>query len=584
MRITGAQAVVESLLQEQVELVFGYPGGAITEVYDRLHGSPIRHILSRHEQGAVHAADGYARVTGRPGVVFATSGPGATNLVTGLANAYMDSVPLVAFTGQVATGLIGTDAFQEADITGITFPITKHNYLVKDVRELPRIIKEAFHIATTGRPGPVLVDLPKDVTTAKLDFEYPETVDLPGYKPTYSGHPRQIEQAAQALLHAKRPVLLVGGGVQSAAAAAEVRRLVDLLQLPVTSTLMGLGVIPGDHPLFLGMLGMHGTVAANYAVTECDLLFGVGVRFDDRVTGKLAAFAPHARVIHVDIDPAEIGKNVAADIPIVGDAEQVLRALNARLAELLEARQIRGEGVRGEGGRAERLAPEVGAWRAQVAEWQAKYPLSYRQQEGGAIKPQFVIEQIDELTRGEAIICTEVGQNQMWTAQYYKFHRPRTLISSGGLGTMGFGFPASIGAQLGSPGKVVFDIAGDGSFQMNVQELATAVVNRLPVKVAILNNEFLGMVRQWQALFYDHRYSATCLRGNPDFVKLAEAYGAVGLRAERPEEVRPVLERAMAVTDRPCVLDFRIAREEDVMPMVPPAQPLNRMLGGGEGE
>lgn len=575
VRITGAQAVVESLLQERVDLVFGYPGGAIMEVYDRLHGSPIRHVLSRHEQGAVHAADGYARATGRPGVVFATSGPGATNLVTGLANAYMDSVPLVAFTGQVTTGLIGTDAFQEADITGITFPITKHNYLVKDARELPRIIKEAFHIATTGRPGPVLVDLPKDVTTAKLDFVYPESVDLPGYKPTYTGHPRQIEQAAQALLHAKRPLLMVGGGVQSAAAAGEARRLMDLLDLPATSTMMGLGVIPGDRPLFLGMLGMHGTVAANYAVTECDLLFGVGVRFDDRVTGKLASFAPHARVVHIDIDPAEIGKNVAVDVPIVGDAEQVLRALNARLEELLEARQMRGEGP----------APELGAWRAQIAEWQAKYPLRYRQREGGALKPQFVVEQIEEVTQGEALVCTEVGQNQMWSAQHYKFRHPRTLISSGGLGTMGFGFPAAIGAQLGCPEKVVFDIAGDGSFQMNVQELATAVVNRLPVKVAILNNEFLGMVRQWQALFYDHRYSATCLRGgNPDFVKLAEAYGAVGLRAERPEEVRPVLEQAVAVTDRPCVIDFRIAREEDVLPMVPPAQPLNRMLGGGEGE
>jgi acetolactate synthase-1/2/3 large subunit len=572
MRISGAQAVVESLLKENVDVVFGYPGGAIMEVYDRLHGSPIRHILSRHEQGAVHAADGYARATGCPGVVLATSGPGATNLVTGLANAYMDSVPLVAFTGQVATPLIGTDAFQEADITGITFPITKHSYLVKDARDLPRVVKEAFHIATTGRPGPVLVDLPKDVTTAKLDYSYPSSVDLPGYKPTHTGHPRQIEQAAQALLHAKRPVLLVGGGAQRDGAAAEIRRLVDLLSLPVVSTMMGLGVVSGTHPRFLGMAGMHGTVAANYALTECDLLFGVGVRFDDRVTGKVAAFAPHARVVHVDVDPAEIGKNVKADIPIVGDSERVLAALNAHLEPLLGARQVRGEA----------LPPEAGAWRSQVAEWQAKFPLRYRQTEGGALKPQYVVEQICELTRGEAIICTEVGQNQMWTAQYYEFRTPRTLLSSGGLGTMGYGFPAAIGAQIGRPDRVVFDIAGDGSFQMNVQELATAVVNRLPVKVAILNNEFLGMVRQWQGLFYSHRYSATCLRSNPDFVKLAEAYGAVGLRAERPAEVRPALEQALEVTDRPCVIDFRIDREEDVLPMVPPAQPLHRMLGGGE--
>ncbi|MDI6870706.1 MAG: biosynthetic-type acetolactate synthase large subunit [Bacillota bacterium] len=574
MKISGAQAVVESLLKENVEVVFGYPGGRIMEVYDRLHASPIRHVLSRHEQGAVHAADGYARATGRPGVVFATSGPGATNLVTGLANAYMDSVPLVAFTGQVSTGLIGTDAFQEADITGITIPITKHNYLVKEVRDLPRLIREAFHIATTGRPGPVLVDLPSDVTSAKVDYLYPESVDLPGYKPTYTGHPRQIDQAAQALLHAKRPVLLVGGGVQGAEAAAEARRLMDLLRLPVVSTLMGLGVIPGTDPLFLGMVGMHGTVAANYAVTECDLLFAVGVRFDDRVTGKVAAFAPHARVVHIDVDPAEIGKNVGADIPIVGDAARVLAVLNARLEELLAGRHHRGEA----------LPPERDSWRSQVAEWKARYPLTYRQKEGGALKPQFVIEQINDLTRGEAIICTEVGQNQMWTAQYYKFLHPRTLLSSGGLGTMGYGFPAAIGAQIGCPDRIVFDIAGDGSFQMNIQELATAVANRLPVKVAILNNEFLGMVRQWQALFYNHRYSATCLRGNPDFVKLAEAYGAVGLRAERPEEVRPVLEQALAVTDRPCVIDFRVEREEDVLPMVPPAQPINKMLGGGEGQ
>ncbi|MGE5552588.1 MAG: biosynthetic-type acetolactate synthase large subunit [Betaproteobacteria bacterium] len=572
MRISGAQAVVESLQKENVEVVFGYPGGRIMEVYDRLHASPIRHVLSRHEQGAIHAADGYARATGRPGVVFATSGPGATNLVTGLANAYMDSVPLVAFTGQVATGLIGTDAFQEADITGITIPITKHNYLVKDVRELPRIIREAFHIATTGRCGPVLIDLPSDVAAAKVDFAYPESVDLPGYKPTYAGHPRQIEQAVQALLHAKRPVFMVGGGVQGSEAAAEARRLVDLLRLPVVSTLMGLGVIPGTHPLFLGMVGMHGTVAANYAVTECDLLFGVGIRFDDRVTGKVAAFAPHARVVHIDVDPAEIGKNVGADIPIVGEAGQVLAALNQRLAQLLAERR----------GKSEALPPEREAWGAQVAEWQARYPMAYRQQPGGVLKPQYVVEQISELTRGEAIICTEVGQNQMWTAQYYKFLHPRTLLSSGGLGTMGFGFPAAIGAQIGCPDRVVFDIAGDGSFQMNVQELATAVAHRLPVKVAILNNEFLGMVRQWQALFYERRYAATNLRGNPDFVKLAEAYGAVGLRAERPEEVRPALEQALAVTDRPCVIDFRVDQEEDVLPMVPPAQPLNRMLGGGE--
>ncbi len=584
--LTGAQILIESLIRENVEVIFGYPGGSVLPIYDSLFDAPIRHVLTRHEQAAAHAADGYARATGRPGVCLATSGPGATNLVTGIATAYMDSVPLVAITGQVATSLVGTDAFQEADITGITMPVTKHNFLVKDVRDLARTIKEAFHIATTGRPGPVLIDLPKDVTLARVGFVYPESVNLPGYKPKFNGHPRQIGDAAAAMAEARKPVLYVGGGVIAAGAHEELRKLAERQNIPVTTTLMGLGAFPGDHPLSLGMLGMHGTAYANYSVTECDLLIAVGVRFDDRVTGLISSFAPRARIIHIDVDPAEIGKNVRVDIPIVGDARQVMEVLNEELEKAAGAKAANAAnasaGPRPEEGTAGRR--ELEAWHEQIRQWKESHPLGYNGP--GRLKPQYVVEQIYELTGGDAIITTEVGQNQMWAAQFYKFKRPRQFISSGGLGTMGYGFPAAIGAQFGHPDQLVIDIAGDGSIQMNIQELATAVVNRLPIKVAILNNNFLGMVRQWQEIFHDRRYSSVCLQGgNPDFVKLAEAYGAVGLRATSPEEVRPVLEAALK-TDGPVLMDFVIAREEGVYPMVLPNSSIDRMIGvigGGPG-
>ncbi|HOB22738.1 MAG TPA: biosynthetic-type acetolactate synthase large subunit, partial [Bacillota bacterium] len=473
--ITGAQAVVESLIAEGVEVVFGYPGGAVLPLYDVLYSSPLRHILTRHEQGAIHAADGYARATGKVGVCIATSGPGATNLVTGIANAYMDSIPVVAFTGQVATNAIGTDAFQEADITGITLPITKHNWLVKDVRELPSIIKKAFHIASTGRPGPVLIDLPKDVQTATLDYSYPEEVDIPSYKPTYHGHPRQIAQVVRALLKAEKPLLYLGGGVISSGASELVRRIAELLGIPVTTTMMGLGAFPSSHELSLGMLGMHGTAAANLAVTGTDLLVAVGARFDDRVTGKISTFAPNAKIIHIDIDPAEIGKNLTSHIPVVGDVKLVLTEVLAGL-EVNKAK-------------VEKLAGRRQSWVEQVKKWQEEYPMTY--QLGEQIKPQQVIQLISELVGDKAVIATEVGQNQMWTAQYYPFEEPRTLISSGGLGTMGFGLPAAIGAQVGRPDKIVVDIAGDGSILMNSQEMATAKCENIPVKVVILNNSYL---------------------------------------------------------------------------------------------
>jgi acetolactate synthase-1/2/3 large subunit len=549
---TGAEIFVESLREQGVDTIFGYPGGAVLPIYDALYDADIRHVLTRHEQGAAHAADGYARASGRPGVCLATSGPGATNLVTGIANAYMDSVPLVAFTGQVVTSQLGKDSFQEADITGITLPVTKHNYLVKDVRDLARVIREAFYIATTGRPGPVLVDIPRDVSAAKTEYEDPGMVNLPGYRPATDPSPARVEEAVRAILASERPVIYAGGGVVNAGAHEELRQFAELILAPVATTLMGLSGFPGDHPLSLGMLGMHGSKYANYAVCECDLLIAVGVRFDDRVTGKIDAFARDAKIIHMDIDPAEIGKNVPVDIPLVGDVKKTLQVLCRRLQARLP-----------------------GAWQEKVQRWKKEYPLDY--EENGRLKPQQVIREIYRATGGQARIATDVGQHQMWTAQYYTFTRPRSFISSGGLGTMGFGLPAAIGVQVACPDEVVFSISGDGSIQMNIQEMATAVNYDLPVKIAVMDNGYLGMVRQWQELFYNRRYSCTELR-NPDFVKLAEAYGAAGLRVTRPEEVAPALEEALAVP-RPVMIDFVIEREENVLPMVPPGEPLHKMLG-----
>jgi acetolactate synthase-1/2/3 large subunit len=552
MKKTGAQVLVESLLAQGVDTIFGYPGGAALPIYDALYDADIKHYLTRHEQGAAHAADGYARASGKPGVCLATSGPGATNLVTGIANAYMDSIPMVAFTGQVATSLLGKDSFQEADITGITLPITKHNYMVKDVEELGQTIKEAFHIATTGRPGPVLVDVPKDVSSAVTEYEDSGPVHLPGYSPACKPDPQQVSRAVRAIEEAERPVIYAGGGVVNSGAHGELKALAEKMLMPVATTLMGLGGFPGDHPLSVGMLGMHGSKYANYAISECDLLVAVGVRFDDRVTGKLESFAPNARVIHIDIDPAEIGKNVRVDIPVVGDVKICLK-------EILE-----------------KLEPRVqSAWNGTINKWKKEYPLGYT--ENGRIKPQQVIQEICKITQGKARIATEVGQHQMWAAQYYTFSRPRSFISSGGLGTMGFGFPAAIGVQVACPGETVFDIAGDGSFQMNIQELATVVNYNLPVKVAILNNGYLGMVRQWQELFFNRRYSYTEMN-NPEFSKVAEAYGAVGIKITSPSDIRPALEHALSV-DRPVVMDFITDPEENVLPMVPPGEAINKMLG-----
>ena len=564
MKKTGAQIFIESLLKEGVDTIFGYPAGAVLPVYDALYGvTALKHILVRHEQGAVHMADGYARASGKPGVVLVTSGPGATNTVTGIATAYMDSIPIVVFTGQVPTPLIGNDAFQEADIVGITRPCTKHNYLVKDVRDLAKIIKEAFYIAATGRPGPVLVDMPKDVLSASCEFKYPEKVELKNYQPTYKGHPGQIKKAVEIILKAKRPVLYTGGGVILSDAADELKTLAEKLHIPVTNTLMGLGGFPGTHPLFLGMLGMHGTYVANMAVTNTDCLIAVGARFDDRVTGKIDEFAPYAKIIHIDIDPTSISKNVRVDVPIVGDVQSVLRDIIKALDE-----------TKGHHAHKQTLSE----WHDQIKKWAETHKLSYKLNEK-KIKPQYVIERIYELTKGKAIITTEVGQNQMWAAQFYKFDRPRTFLTSGGLGTMGFGFPAAIGAQLAFPDKIVIDIAGDGSIQMNIQELATAVQYKLPVKVAILNNRFLGMVRQWQEFFYEKRYSYTCMDDvAPDFVKVAEAYGAVGLMATKPNEVYAVVKEALAVKNKPVFMDFQVDSEENVYPMVPAGQPLNKML------
>jgi acetolactate synthase-1/2/3 large subunit len=559
-RLTGAQIIFESLVREGVEVVFGYPGGAVINLYDELLNYPqLKHILVRHEQGALHAADGYARATGKPGVCLVTSGAGATNIVTGVVTAFMDSVPIVALTGQVATYQIGNDAFQEADILGITRTCTKHNCLVKETADLAETIREGFHIASTGRPGPVLIDLPKDVISGQVPFAYPEEVHVRGYAPVTAGHPGQIKLAAREILKAKKPVIYAGGGVIHSGAHRELLALAELAQIPVTVTLLGLGGFPGDHPLFLGMLGMHGTYAANRAITHSDLLIAIGSRFDDRVTGQVESFAPSARIIHVDIDPSSISKNVTVDVPIVGDAKNVL----TRLVKLLKDQ--------GDVWKASRKA-----WLEEVRGYAREHPLQYEPSQG-VIKPQYVIQQIHRLTAGQAIIATEVGQHQMWTAQFYKFTQPRTILSSGGLGAMGYGLPAAIGAQVAFPDRIVFDIAGEGSFQMNVQELATAVQYRLPIKAAILNNHSLGMVRQWQELFFDGRYSETSMDVQPDFVRLAEAYGAVGLRADRPEDVVPCLEKALSIQG-PVVIDFHVDPEEDVFPMVPPGHGIDHMI------
>jgi acetolactate synthase-1/2/3 large subunit len=560
MKISGSEIIIESLKREGVKHIFGYPGGVVLNIFDSLYeNKDIQLILTRHEQGAIHAADGYARATGKAGVALVTSGPGATNTVTGIATASMDSIPLVVFSGQVPTMLIGNDAFQEADIVGITRPCTKYNYLVKDVNDLSRIIREAFHIATTGRPGPVLIDLPKDVTSGKAEFTWPE-LDMRSYKPTYEGNKWMITQAAHTIAKAKKPVIIAGGGVISSGAHKELRELAEHTEVPVTMTLMGLGGFPGTHALSLGMLGMHGTYYANKAVQDSDLLIAIGMRFDDRVTGKVEAFAPHAKIVHIDIDPTSIRKNIRVDVPIVGDVKRVLMVMNKVLKEEVK----------------EQWAEVRKAWLKQVEEWKAERPMTYTWNDE-EIKPQFVVEKIYELTKGDAIITTEVGQNQMWAAQFYKYDKPRTWLSSGGLGTMGYGFPAAIGAQLAFPHKLVIDIAGDGSIQMNIQELATAVINKLPVKVAILNNRYLGMVRQWQELFYNERYSYSHLDVVPDFVEIAHAYRAVGLRATKPSEVEPVLKEAFKV-HRPVFMDFLVNWKEKVYPMVPAGAPIDHML------
>ncbi len=556
----GSYILVESLLKEGVDTIFGHPGGAILPINDALYSGRIRHILTRHEQGAVHMAEGYARATGKPGVVLVTSGPGGTNVVTGLANAFMDSTPIVVFTGQVPTAVIGNDAFQEADIVGITRSCTKHNYLVSDVKDLAGTVKEAFYIASTGRPGPVLVDIPKDVSTGDCEFMYPDQVELRGYKPTIAGHVGQLRRAAELIEAAERPVIYAGGGVIHSGAAEELRQLGELTATPATNTLMGLGGFPGSHDLWLGMLGMHGTFAANTTMDAADLVIAIGARFDDRVTGNLDEFCVGAKFIHIDIDPSSIGKNVRVDLPIVGDVKHCLLRL------LDELRAIDKD-----------WAQDHAPWLAQVNEWKAKNPLQYTQDPEGELLPQYVCEQIYEVTQGDAIITTEVGQHQMWAAQYYHCTKPRQFVTSGGLGTMGFGFPAAIGVQVAFPDEVVIDIAGDGSFQMTLQELATVVQHDLPVIVAILNNHCLGMVRQWQQFFYDGRYADTSLEVSPDYVKLAEAYGAVGLRATKADEVRPVLEEAIRLR-RPVVIDFVVKTMENVFPMIPSGGSIKDML------
>ncbi len=575
MARTGADVVVEALHKEGVEVIFGYPGGAILDVFDKLYAADFRFIVGRHEQGITHMADGYARVTGKPGVVIVTSGPGATNTVTGLATAYMDSVPLVVITGQVPSSVIGNDAFQEADITGITRPVTKHNYLLKDVAELPGVLKEAFYLATAGRPGPILIDFPKDMQREECHEPYPEKIDMPTYKPTYKGNINQIKKAAQAIKQAKRPVAYVGGGAITSGAHKELYAFIKKTGMPVTTTLLGIGAYPEAEPESLKMLGMHGTKYANYAVTNCDLLVAIGARFDDRVTGKTSEFAHQAKIIHIDIDPTSISKNVPADVPVVGDVKRVLAKLN----EIVER-------------------PDIDEWMRQMTEWKKKHPLEFKA-DSPDILPQEVIAAINDVADGEAIICTDVGQHQMWSTHFITYKNPRSFLSSGGLGTMGYGLPAAIGASIGAPEKLVFNICGDGGFQMNIQELTTAAINNVPVISVVLNNEYLGMVRQWQELFYDRKYAMTCMRRTascskqcdapgdecppyiPDFVKVAEGNGCYGRRIARREDIKPAFEKAVEIArdnQQPVVLEFVTAREQNVYPMVPAGARLDDML------
>ncbi|MDD5525075.1 MAG: biosynthetic-type acetolactate synthase large subunit [Smithella sp.] len=564
MKLKGTQILLKALEEEKVEIIFGYPGGAVLDIYDQLYKSNMKHILVRHEQGAVHAADGYARSTGRVGVCLVTSGPGATNTVTGIATANMDSIPLVVFTGQVPTGLIGNDAFQECDITGITRPCTKHNFLVRNIEDLAPTIKEAFHIARSGRPGPVLVDLPKNVMAAEAEYD-PASIKIRNHEPVYKPAFKKMTNLLEMLTVAKKPLIMTGGGVILGRASELLTKMARKYQIPVTGTLMGLGSFPGSDPLWLGMLGMHGTYYANMAISHCDLLLAVGVRFDDRVTGTIDTFAANAKIVQIDIDPSSINKNVAVDLPIIGDTQAVLKDL----IKFLDEHNYTCE---------KSQRPE---WLAEITEWKEKVPLTYCQN-GKVIKPQFVIETLYKLTKGDAIITTEVGQHQMWTAQFFPFDKPNTFVTSGGLGTMGFGLPAAIGVKCAFPDKQVVDIAGDGSIQMNIQELATAAQYKINVKIVLLNNEFLGMPRQWQELFYEKRYSHTDMTYAPDFVKLAEAYGVVGLRATKPEEVESVLKEGLAL-DKPVLMDFRVSREECVYPMVHPGDSISNMsLGSRE--
>ena len=559
MKKNGAQILMEVLMDEGVDTIFGFPGGAVIDIYDELMNTEIRHILVRHEQGAVHAADGYARASGKVGVCLVTSGPGATNTVTGIASAYMDSIPIVVITGQVPTHLIGNDAFQEVDIVGITRPCTKHNYLVDDINSLARIVKEAFHIARSGRPGPVLIDIPKDINSGTIDYQPLEDIKLKSYNPTYQPNIKQLRKIVPLIAESQKPTIFAGGGVILSKASNELTDFARRTQIPVTTSLMGLGAFPATDPLWLGMIGMHGTYRANMSVSNCDLLISIGVRFDDRVTGKTDAFAAQAKIVHIDIDPTSIRKNIPVSIPVVGDCKISLE----HLLELIDEIDLSSIGA------------QHRPWLDQIEDWKSTKPLAYTQEEN--IKPQYVIEKLYEYTKGKAIITTEVGQNQMWAAQYYHFDGPNHFLTSGGLGCMGYGLPAAIGAQLAAPEKTVIDIAGDGSIQMNIQEMATAVQCCLPIKVAILNNGYLGMVRQWQELFYDGRYACTAMEHAPDFVKLAEAFGAVGLRATKPQEVEAVIKEALA-TPRPVIMDFVVEKEEKVYPMVPAGAPISEML------
>lgn len=569
MKLTGAQALIKSLEMQGVDVMFGLPGGAILPVYDPIIDSPIRHILVRHEQGAGHMAEGYAQATGRPGVAMVTSGPAATNIVTPLADAYMDSVPIVVITGQVATSAIGTDAFQEADITGISMSVTKHNWLVTDAKDIPQVVAEAFHVATTGRPGPVLIDFPKDVATSQMEWYWPESVDLPGYRPTLKGHTKMVVAAAKMILEARRPVFYVGGGVLKAHGSEALMKLVELTGIPVVTTLMARGAFPDDHPLCLGMPGMHGNYTAVTAMQKSDLLIALGSRFDDRVTGKVSGFAPDAKIIHVDIDPAELGKVRRPDVPIVGDVKIVIEDIIKAITADSEMYQRKAD---------------ISEWIQTLAQWREKFPLRYINTAGnGTLKPQFVIESLRDLAPNDTIVTSGVGQHQMWASQYWKFNFPNTWINSGGLGTMGFSIPAAIGAKVGKPDKTVWAIDGDGCFQMTAQELVTASIERIPIKVALLNNSYLGMVRQWQEMFYDERYSEVYLSPDlPDYVKWSEAMGCAAFRVDNMEDVGPIIEKANQINDRPVVIEFRTDSSEKVFPMVPAGASNDDIIVGPE--